>query len=106
MSRLSPAEILLRATSETAFDAQLARLAALHGWRLSYHPWRSDHSAAGWPDRVWIRDERMVLVEEKRWNGQPTGEQCEWLAALRSVQSVEPYLLRPQDWGEALEIFE
>lgn len=105
MPKLTSADRLLRTISEDAFDAQLVDLAALSGWDLTYHTYRSDRSEPGWVDRVWVRDDRLVVAELKRWNGQPSGEQYEWLAALQHVKRVEAYLWRPADFEEAKAVF-
>ncbi len=84
--------------SERDFQRQVLALAKLRGWH-SYHTWRSDHSAAGWPDLALCRPPRLVLVEVKRQDGTVSPAQRDWLDILARCPGVESYVIRPSDWA-------
>lgn len=88
---------------ERVYQARIVRTARQLGWSLVYHPWRSDHSAAGWPDLALVRGNRLLLWEVKSERGQPTAEQWEWLAALQACTEVDCSLVRPSDWDSVIE---
>jgi len=75
------------------------------GW-LAYHPWRSDHSAAGYPDLTMVRGDRLIFAELKRQDKNPTPKQQEWLNALTATGRCEVYVWRPDDWDAVLEILQ
>lgn len=92
-------------------DAVLS-CARLFGYR-AYHPWRSDHSAAGWPDLALVRARageppRLLFAELKSANGKLSGEQQAWLDDLGRVADyatmlgqpalVSVHVWRPADW--------
>ena len=89
--------------TEKEFMAQVVQLAKLRGW-LCYHTYDARNSAAGFPDLVLVRRERLIFAELKRNGGKPTPEQLQWLAALRAVATVTPAvhvrLWRPMDWAD------
>lgn len=76
---------------------QVRKLAKECGW-LGYHTHDSRKSAAGFPDLVLVRRERMLFVELKKETEKPRKEQVVWLDALRRVPSVEVYIWKPSDW--------
>jgi hypothetical protein len=82
---------------ESAFQAQIKRLATACGW-MYYHTHRSDMSDAGFPDTVLVRGDRLIFAELKldRSYSQPSAEQAAWLEALGGT-SAEVYLWRPSD---------
>jgi len=93
---------------ERDWDAQLFRggkrpgLAPLLGWNLTYHTMRSKGSRAGFPDRVLVRDRRVIFAElkrEKKVATPLTDEQRRWLDALAGA-GCECYLWRPSDFEE------
>lgn len=98
------------AESEAAFAQAVQQLAKHEGW-MHYHTFRSDRSAPGFPDDVFVRGVRMVFAELKRADAPPrikvadrarvlasrpewlhdlsiTEPQAEWLEALRQVQEA------------------
>jgi hypothetical protein len=84
--------------TERQLDDCVARVARVYGWTLSYHSWSSIHSAAGFPDRVFVRPPRLVFVELKRLGGKVSPEQRAWLMALETCPGIEVYLWTPADW--------
>jgi hypothetical protein len=85
--------------SEADHMAMVRELAEARGWHLQYHTHDSRRSDPGWPDDVFARPPRIIFVEYKRENGQPSPEQAEWLEALKDCEQ-EAYLWRPSDQDE------
>lgn len=78
--------------------------AQLRGF-LYYHTWRSDHSAAGFPDYVLTRNGRLVFAELKRVGAKTTPRQREWLWAL--AECLGPghvFLWTVREWPQAIEV--
>lgn len=91
-----------RTQSEEQFQAAIVKLAGTLGWR-HYHPWRSFHSVAGFPDLVLIRAGVLVVAELKihpagTKRGDPTADQVTWLREFAGVAGVQAFLWRPTDW--------
>lgn len=70
------------------------------GWSVHW-TWRSDHSPDGWPDLVLCRPPRLLIVELKREDKQPTPAQAAWLERLQ-LCGVEVYVWRPSDLSSGL----
>lgn len=85
--------------SEKHFQAAVIRVAQALHWR-SYHTHDSRRSAAGFPDLVMVRDDRLVFAELKSARGRFTFAQRTWLAALRAVPCIEVYQWTPANWSE------
>lgn len=82
----------------TDWEAQVIDLAHLYGWKVasfaSVQIKRRDGSAywatayrgdgKGWPDLVLVRGTTMLIRELKTGKAKPTGEQREWMEALRA----------------------
>lgn len=81
---------------EEELDAAIQRIAKRHNW-LSYHTRNSKRSTAGWPDRVYCKPPKLLIVELKRESEEPTPAQMVWLAALRAC-GVDVRVWRPSDW--------
>ena len=81
--------------TEKAWLAQVIRLAEVLGWK-HYHTYRSDRSAAGFPDLVLVRRPRVIFAELKAQRTKATDAQLAWLAELRACNQ-EVYLWRPED---------
>lgn len=79
--------------------ATVMEMAKVLRWDLTYHPYRSDKSAEGFPDLVMLRGRRLIFAELKREKEHPTAEQHEWLASLQQG-GFEAYLWRPSDLDE------
>lgn len=94
--------ILDEAVTEAELQATVLELAGHRGW-LSFHPYDSRRSVAGFPDLVLVRGDRLLAAELKRERGYPTPEQRQWLAALGAVTDVSAHLWRPRDWPEIEE---
>lgn len=93
---------LANATTEAELLALVMDAARLRGW-LAYHTHDSRHSAAGFPDVVLVRRERVVFAELKTERGKVGIHQQMWLEALRDAgQAV--YLWRPSDGDQILEV--
>lgn len=85
--------------TERDFRATVEEAAKLLGWRV-YHTWNSLHSAAGFPDLVMLRRERMVVAELKSQSGKFSDEQVAWLEAFEEVPHVEVFSWRPSSWPQ------
>lgn len=94
--------ILDAAVTEAQLQATVLELALHRGW-LSYHTHDSRRSAAGFPDLVLVRGDRLVAAELKSERGRPTPEQRQWLAALGQVTTVDAHLWRPSSWPDIEE---
>lgn len=87
--------------SEPQLQYAVTDLATLRGW-LFYHTHDSRHSAAGFPDLVLVRDDRLLFVELKAAQGTVSAPQKKWLLALGQVAASTPtpplevYLWRPE----------
>ncbi len=92
----SAIHLLARQMSERQLDDCVARVARATGW-LSYHTWNSLHSAAGFPDRVFMKPPRLVFVELKKLGKASSPAQSAWLLALEQC-GVEVYLWTPANW--------
>lgn len=82
---------------------EIVRKAALLGHWTYYHTHRSQHSPAGFPDTVMIRDSTLLVAELKRIGEIPTAAQEAWLAAFGQVRTVEVYLWTPDDMPTIVE---
>ena len=100
----------LSAESEHHFLARILALAKQHGW-LSYHTHDSRKSAPGFPDIVVVKppsvhhkEGRLVFAELKTRTGKLTAAQHQWISILHTVQGIDCYVWRPQDWDTIVDI--
>lgn len=84
-----------RSMSERDLQEQVRQIALANGWCF-FHPWRSDHSTAGYPDCHCLRGDRQVVIELKREGKDPMPAQRNWLEAFGDA-GAEVYVLRPSD---------
>lgn len=93
--------------TEREFERAVIEALDVFGWRwCHFRPgrtasgWRTALSgAAGFPDIVAVRGERVLFIELKAEGGRLSGPQREWLAELeRAGQDVRVW--RPDDWDE------
>ena len=93
--------------TEAKFTQQVKELANLFGY-LFYHTHRSQFSPSGYPDCTLIRLEpepRLIFVELKVGNNQPTIDQYIWLEILQTIgKPVECYLWYPEDFDTICEV--
>jgi hypothetical protein len=89
--------------SEKQWRQTVVDFAHMRGW-MSYHTWNSIHSEAGFPDEVFIRVPRLVIVEFKREGGRLSQHQKRWLSAF-SACGVETHTLYPSQMDEVIRIF-
>lgn len=82
--------------TEKQFQEAVQDLATVFGW-LAYHTHFSLRSAAGFPDLVLVRADRLVFIELKTEDGRVTVEQAHWMQAIAAT-GAEVYLFRPSDW--------
>lgn len=87
--------------SEKEFDAAIMRVAKKHNW-LSYHTHNSRRSAAGWPDRVFCKPPKLLIVELKIEGEKVKAAQLVWLTALRAC-GIDARTWWPSQWAEILE---
>lgn len=108
MTTTTPARALLdSAITEKAFQAQVIRLAELHGWMV-YHTFDSRRSAKGFPDLVLVRYTHhpcLIFAELKTERGRVSVAQSVWIRALQVVAAKCPNLMgvfvwRPSMWSE------
>ena len=95
--------------SESAFTAQVIRMAQVFKWRVAhFRPgmtkrgrWVTAVSGdgAGFPDLIMLRHNRRIMAELKAAKGKVTVEQEKWLESARSAD-IEAYIWRPQNIDE------
>lgn len=87
--------------TEKEFQASVIELARVNGFR-DYHTHNSRHSAAGFPDLVLVRGDRLIFAELKTERGRVSEAQRAWLDDLTAValacSGVEVYIWRPSHW--------
>lgn len=95
---------------EASLDEHAMGCAKIGGWNLAYHTHRSKHSAAGFPDRIWIHTERRLIVaaELKGYDargrlGVASPDQLAWLAGLRAA-GVPAFLWTPDDVDQVADV--
>ncbi len=88
--------------TERELQDAIIEVAKLTGWMV-YHTWRSDHSPAGFPDLVLVRDGRLIFAELKSAKGKLTVNQRQWLRALERA-GQEVYVWYPADLDDAIRI--
>lgn len=75
--------------TEAMVQDNIVRAAKLVGFGLIYHTHRSDRSPAGFPDLVMLhRSGRMVVVECKRQDNDPTEDQVDWLQGFGMLDNL------------------
>lgn len=114
-SRVPPDVRARRAISERSFQTAVIDYARRCGWLVAHlHDSRrqvapgvhvGDRDAAGFPDLVLVRGQRVLFAELKAETGKLRPAQVLWLAALRAVERdgagrVLVREWRPSDWPE------
>jgi hypothetical protein len=100
VSAITSASAHLEATlSERDLQTNILSLAAALGW-LCYHTHDSRRSAAGFPDLVLVKGDRLIFAELKSARGKLSKAQSDWFVALGRVAQV--YVWRPSDWFDGL----
>ena len=98
---------------EASFEAVVAEVARLAGWRVVHfraartsRGWRTptSYDADGWPDLILVRPPRLVFCELKSETGRLSERQSDWLAVLRLLPTAEVFCWRPSDWDSLVEI--
>ncbi|MEO1065360.1 MAG: hypothetical protein AAFZ07_28420 [Actinomycetota bacterium] len=98
---------LAKAMSEAELQSTVMDYAATVGW-LCHHARKTRHASGkvstpiqghkGFPDVVFARTGRLVIVEFKSHRGTLSPEQRAWAAVLGSISGIELYVWRPLDW--------
>ena len=88
--------------TEAELSEQVRQLFKLFGW-WAYHTHRSEHSEAGFPDWVAVRDTRLLFAELKRQRARMPRKQQEIITRLGRTQA-EVYVWRPSDLDHIVEI--
>jgi hypothetical protein len=89
--------ILAAAMPERTLQENVRRMALAFRWRY-FHVHRSQHSPAGFPDVIAVRDGVLLAFELKRQDKEPAPDQAAWLADLAAVPGVTAGLWKPMDW--------
>ena len=102
MTRRTPEERALikqyADVTEAMVQDNIEKAAKLVGFGMIYHTHRSDRSPAGFPDLVMLhRSGRMVVVECKRQDNDPTDDQVAWLQGFENLASG----VWTSDWDDA-----
>lgn len=94
--------------TETQLQSVVLELLDVLGWRALHvraartkAGWRTPlqgPTAAGFPDVLAVRGNRIVAAELKSARGVVSGEQQQWLDDLDRA-GAETYVWRPQDWA-------
>lgn len=112
MTRLTPQERLLRATTEAEFLAQVLDLAHVLGYRVAHfrpaltgRGWRTpvQGDGAGFPDLILVGRGRVIAAELKRETAKATDEQLAWLTAFTEA-GIATYVWRPRDLEQIAEV--
>lgn len=86
--------------SETDWQAQVVKLAQIHGWTVTHHL-RSRGTLEGWPDLSLIRPPEFMVAELKTETGKLSHAQDVRLAQLEAC-GIEVHVWRPSDLPEIL----
>ena len=84
---------------EKDFQQTVIQLAKLRGFEFVYHTWRSDHSPAGFPDLILLKEGRLVVIELKVGKNNLSPEQYFWLLEFSKV-TEDVYVWWDTDWDE------
>lgn len=106
-ARLTDHDRYLRSITEATVQAQVERLATLHGWLWWHAPDNRPITTtrghryvqdvrAGFPDLILTRGTRGIALELKRQTGRVKPEQVTWLLALQAA-GFEVAVVRPSD---------
>lgn len=88
--------------TEARFQAAVMDLARWRKWRV-WHDHDSRRNAAGLPDLLLVRGDRLIFAELKSRRGRVRPAQREWLAALGQT-AAEVRVWRPTDWDEIVRV--
>ena len=98
---------LAKAMSETELQSAVMAYASTVGW-LGHHARKALRQSGkvstpiqgdkGFPDVVFARTGRLVVVEFKAHRGTLSKDQRIWTAVLGSIPGIELYVWRPTDW--------
>ena len=107
-ARQTSLEAFQKMQTEEEFRQQVIEVLKLFGWHY-YFTWHSLHSPRGFPDIVAIKEfedgtARLLAIECKVGNKQPTPEQVEWLRLFNLVPGCRAYCVRPSDWDELIKV--
>lgn len=84
----------------------IRRFASSQGWELTYHTKDARGSESGFPDDVFLRDDTLLLLEAKKWDGKPSAAQLQWVAALNNVRKIHAGIYYPKDWQQIVRLLE
>lgn len=84
----------LDSMSEAELQAAAIETAELHGW-LWHHETDSRRSGAGFPDVVFAKAPRLMIVEFKTQKGRLTPEQQIWNDELERCTIISSGVVRP-----------
>lgn len=91
--------------TEKALQATIVAVAKLCGFRV-YHTFDSRRSAPGFPDVCCVKGKSLIFIEVKTESGKLTGDQAEWLTALRPVPGVTILVVRPTGLNDCLDFLQ
>lgn len=94
-------------SSESALTKETDAIARRNGWLVHGIGWakgsaRFIHGDTGFPDRIYVRDERMIAVEFKDEKNDPYENQMRWLNALSFVPGLEVRIWRPSTFIDGI----
>ena len=90
--------------TEKQLQSVVVDLARMRGFQLIYHTFRSERSAAGFPDLILVKPRRLIALELKTETGRLTATQAGWLGVLATIQGVEARLVRPSDLQDTADL--
>ena len=91
-------------TTETALTKLGDALLRQRGWIVK-ETTTALNPKDGYPQRVYVKEGRMLFVEYLSAKGKPTKTQDEWRAQLEKVEGsaggvIEMLVIRPNNWDE------
>jgi hypothetical protein len=66
--------------------------------------WRSTNTGIGFPDHVFAKPGRLVVLELKMPGNTATDEQLEWIALFDSVPGCNAMVAYPADWETIVQL--
>lgn len=90
---------------ETAFGKRICDLARRAGW-IENHTyrsringaWRTTTTGIGFPDHVFLKAGRLVVLELKMPGNEATPEQARWIELFATVPGCDARIVYPADW--------